>query len=158
MTKVLPLCVLLLCTSAFAKTNTHRFAYGLIGYPCACASIQEWDGNPNAYSNDMGTVYLNLYDNPYSGMVLPQALGYPNNGYCTSQTPFAWQPFVWTNGNATTAGSTGYQIGNAAYGGYCSGVYVHTTVYYIVHKHVGRFGHIYYTTDETNGAGTVTYQ
>jgi hypothetical protein len=161
MNKTLPLLFLLLfgiVSHMAAQTNSATFAYGAVNSG-NCSAITEWNGVVDAYPADMGEVCFNFGENPYSGMEIPWQLGFPNNGYLLENTPFTWAPPVFTNGNATTDGSTYHQAGVAAYTGYGAGVTVSVTVNFTVHVHKAcRYSvcRTYLTDTATGGAGMVS--
>jgi hypothetical protein len=72
-----------------------------------CSSITSWNGDPNAYPNDMGAICLHQGD-PLGGygsyLDAPFQLGFLNNGYLAGCNPLSWQPEVFTIGDGTHAG------------------------------------------------------
>ena len=72
-----------------------------------CSSITSWNGNQNAYPEDMGSICLTQGDS-YGGygsfLDAPFQLGFLNNGYLAGCDPLAWGPKVFTIGNGTHNG------------------------------------------------------
>lgn len=123
--------------------------------------MQTLDGQPaNSGTGYVGSVTFPYGENPWWGIEVPQAWGFPNNGFLPQNTTTpALGPLTFVNPacNLQTAGCQSYQTGSAAFQGYGAGVTVDVTVWFVVTKHIGRYNHVYYTNDPTNGSGTATY-
>lgn len=92
-----------------------------------CSSITSWNGDPNAFPEDRGSICLGQGD-PYGGygssIDVPFQLGFLNNGYLAGCNPLAWGPKTFTIGNGThngdaftVAGSTTCPYYTGEYGG-----------------------------------------
>jgi hypothetical protein len=92
-----------------------------------CSSITSWNGDTDAYPEDMGGICLNQGDS-YGGygsfLDVPFQLGFLNNGYLAGCNPLAWSPKRFTIGNGThngdaftVAGSTTCPYYTGEYGG-----------------------------------------
>jgi len=96
-------------TGYFAPSATFAFGPG-----APCSSITEWNGDPNAYPDEMGAVCLyqgDPYGGPGSFLSAPFQLGFLNNGYLAGCNSLTWQAKVFTKGDGTHVGDTYTQIG-----------------------------------------------
>ena len=164
MSKALPLLLFLLLFGVvphMAAQNPHTFTFGVFTTP-GCAGFQTIDGQPaNEAAGFAGNLCVPYNDNPWWGLQAPQVWGFPNNGFLTNNTtsPQLSAPVFTAQGcNLKTAGCVNYETATAAFTG--SGVTLEITVWFVVNKH-SRFGRgcypcVYYTNDETNGAGTAS--
>ena len=157
---LLPALLFCICTATAAQAQTRSDAFtfgsaGVIGTTLSsnCSPITSWDGVVNAYPQNMGEVCFNYYPNNNSGMEIPWQLGYPNNGFLLSNTPFTWAPAVWTS-------STTYsQAGTAVYTGYGAGVVVNVTTNIAItyRRYCSRTGcHLFPMDTLTGGTGAVS--
>ncbi len=135
-----------------------------------CSSITSWNGNPNAYPQDMGGICLNQGDS-YGGygsfLDVPFQLGFLNNGYLAGCNPLAWGAKTFTigdgthNGDAfTVAGNTTCPYYTGEYGGASNNLLVGFNVvasYTVVqHRSCNRGRCItYFTNVLQGGTGTV---
>lgn len=90
------------------STTTATFTYGPINSG-TCSNITAWNGVPNAYPGDMGTVCTGQAD-PSSGpegyfsyLSVPFQLGFPNNGYMAS-CHITWGQQTYSIGNGAHTG------------------------------------------------------
>lgn len=162
MKKCMMLSCLLLLSGVCVAQTTHTFTFGLFtSTGSGCAVMQTLDGQPaNEATGYSGGVCFPYNENPWWGIDVPQVWGFPNNGFLTNNntTPQLSAPTFTKQGcNLQTAGCVDYETGTSDFTGYGQGVTVSVTVFFQVNKHVGRFGVVYYTNDETNGSGTATY-
>lgn len=150
--------ILLMSSAMFAQT-THTFTFG--PFPSGSAEMQTLDGQPaNQGTGYAGTISFPYNNNPWWGIEVPQVWGFPNHGFLTNNTttPQLNAPVFTVQGcNFQTDGCVDYQTGTSEFTGYGQGVTVSVTVFFTVHKHIGRFGHVYYTNDPTDGSGTAVY-
>jgi hypothetical protein len=69
-----------------------------------CSSVTSWNGDPNAYPYEMGSICLNQGDS-YGGygsfLDVPFQLGFLNNGYLAGCNPLSWGPKAFTIGDGT---------------------------------------------------------
>jgi hypothetical protein len=75
-----------------------------------CESITSWNGDSNAFPNEMGGICLHQVD-PLTGLAgsyidVPFQLGFLNNGYLAGCNVISWQTKVFTLGDGTHAGDT----------------------------------------------------
>jgi hypothetical protein len=116
---ILPALVVLASLSAIpAAAQIHfeptsaTFAFG--GGTAACQPITEWNGVPNAYPYDMGSICLTSGDGrgSYGSFLgIPNELGFLNNGLLEGCDPIAWDPKIYTIGDGKHAGDTFTQHG-----------------------------------------------
>ncbi len=135
-----------------------------------CSSITSWNGDPNAYPEDRGSICLNQGDS-YGGfgsfLDVPFQLGFLNNGYLAGCNPLAWGPKTFTIGDGThngdafkVAGSTTCPYYTGEYGGASNNLLVGFNVvasYTVVqHRSCNRGRCItYFTNVLQGGMGTV---
>jgi hypothetical protein len=142
-----------------AQSATFTFGPTAQNSSHSCSVITSWNGDPNAFPQDMGSICLALYPYYTTDIYVPFQLGFPNNGFLTQGATY-WGTLTWASGcGPNIAGCTAtqpftanqfYDGGNTTVVATVSFVVVETTSCYR-----GRCTHIYHN-EVTGGSGTVT--
>ena len=147
----------LLLSSAFAQT--HNFTFSGAPDSGGIVAVAKWDGT--VIPNGNGTVQLRYNEAQYWGLSCPQQFGFPNDCFLLDNTftpNFSAPIFKIPGCNLQTAGCADYETAtDIVFTGYGQGVTMNVEMDFIVTKHIGRYGHVYYTNDPTGGSGSVTY-
>ena len=132
---LLAVAVLLSFVAASAKAQTIVLSDNFtFNGTTPCSSITSWNGDPNAYPQDMGGICLSQGD-PSGGygsyLDVPWQLGFLNNGYLAGCNPLAWGQKTFIIGDGThngdvfkVPGSTTCPYYTGEYGGYSNNLLV----------------------------------
>jgi hypothetical protein len=158
LTKMLLLSALF-AVAALAQNASFTFGPTAPNSAHHCSVITSWNGDPNAFPQNMGAICLAFYPYGTTDIYVPFQLGFPNNGDLGQGATF-WGPLTWASGcSFNIAGCTATQqfTANQFYDG--GNTTVNATVNFVVVETTscGRTGcrHFFHNA-VTGGSGTVT--